>query len=41
MRLDEMGGRRRWEVGWELFKNENPHIEEWWEKSKRKIGSEI
>ena len=25
------GGEGEGEGGWELFKNENPHIGEWWE----------
>ena len=29
MSEEEAGGG---EGGWELFKNENPHIGEWWEK---------
>ena len=38
-----MGRERREEkekeaVGWELFKNENPHFGEWWEKLNGSLG---
>ena len=29
--MEEGGGRKEEEEGWDAFKNENPHIGEWWE----------